>query len=151
MKFILIALSLFISFNTSASEYMCSNYKTLLFEIHNNTNQPLYEEVTGEQFIQITIKRRKVNVKIINKKDFSFKEHHLEIEDTYTNTYLDSGPSFLATLDGGHMQLASGMSNGEGYGNLLFNKPKKYFKLVLGKINWISELYFGTCKEMKKT
>jgi hypothetical protein len=150
MKPILITLSLFISFNVSASEYMCSDYKTLFSSIRSNTNQPSYEEVTRGEFIQIITKRTKVKVRIINKEDLSFEEYHLEIEDYNPRTYLDTGPSFLATLDGDRIPLASGVSNGNGYINLLFNKPKGYFHLVLGKINWISEFYFGTCKEMKK-
>jgi hypothetical protein len=145
MKSILITLSLFISFNVSASEYMCSDYKTLFSNIRSDTNQPRYDEVSRDEFIQITIKRRKVQVRIINKKDLSFKQHNLEIKDYNSNTYLDSGPSFLATLE--RPGIADGMSNGEGYTNLLFNKPKGYFHLVLGKINWVSEFYFGTCKE----
>jgi hypothetical protein len=148
MKPILITLSLFISFNVSASEYMCSDYKTLFSSIRSNTNQPSYEEVTSEEFIQIITKRTKVKVRIINKEDLSFKEYHLEIEDYSPRTQLGYGPSFLATLDGDH--IASGVSNGNGYINLLFNKPKRHFHLVLGKINGISEFYFGTCKEMKK-
>ena len=67
MKSILITLSLFISFNVSASEYMCSDYKTLFSNIRSDTNQPRYDEVSRDEFIQITIKRRKVQVRIINK------------------------------------------------------------------------------------
>ncbi|MEO1945496.1 MAG: hypothetical protein ABGY11_14435 [Candidatus Thioglobus sp.] len=54
MKSILITLSLFISFNVGASEYMCSNYKVLLSEIRGDTNQPSYEEVVSQdEFIPI--------------------------------------------------------------------------------------------------
>ena len=66
----------------------------------------------------------------MSKKDLSFERHRLEIEDYNPRTYLDSGPSFLATLES--PGLGNGMSNGEGYANLLFNKTKGYFHLVFG-------------------
>lgn len=148
MKPVLITLSLFISFNVSASEYMCSNYKTLLSDVRTDTRQVRYEEVSRDEYIQIIAKRTKVEVRIVNKKDLSFERHRLEIEDYNPRTYLDSGPSFLATLES--PGLGNGMSNGEGYANLLFNKTKGYFHLVFGKINRVSEFYFGTCKEVNE-
>jgi hypothetical protein len=155
MKYILIILSLLISFNVGASEYMCPNYKTLLSSIEFNTNQPSYQEVTRDEFIQITLKKRQVNVKIINKKDFSSEEYRLEIEDYDPTIFLDAGigPSFLATLNDDYIGVnlsltTAGTGRGNGYVNLLFDKSKKHFHLVLGKIHWTSELYFGTCKEM---
>jgi hypothetical protein len=151
MKYILIILSLLISFNVGASEYMCSNYKVLLSDIRNDTNQPSYEEVVSQdEFIQIKIKRRKVKIKIINKEDFSFKEHHLEIEDYNPNTSV--GPSFLATWDDNHIPPAfSFRHNGGGYANLLFSESKKHFQLVLANIDWISRFYFGNCKKMNES